>query len=202
VDAQKKTQRAAEQDPVARQQWCEDVAPLPVEDFVFVDETSTNTAMARRYARSPIGERAYGNVPRNYGHSTTLVASLTLDGLGPAMTIEGAIDTLSFIEYLRQLLCPTLRAGQVVVMDNLSAHKSETVRELIEAAQCRLLFLPTYSPDYSPIELAYSKIKEILRAAAARSKEDLIEAIAQALDKVTSKDAVGWFAHCGYSLAR
>lgn len=158
--------------------------------------------MARRYARSPRGERAYGSVPRNYGKSTTLVASLTLDGLGPAMAIAGAIDTLSFIEYVRQLLCPTLRPGQVVVIDNLSAHKSETVRELIEAAQCRLLFLPAYSPDFSPIELAYSKLKELLRAAAARSKEDLIEAIAEALDKVTSNDAVGWFAHSGYWPAR
>lgn len=167
-----------------------------------MDETSTNTALARRYARSPRGERAYGIIPRNYGRCTTLVASLSLEGLGPAMTIEGAIDTLSFTEYVRQLLCPALRAGQVVVMDNLSAHKAEVVRELIEAVQCRLLFLPSYSPDFSPIELAFSKLKEFLRATAARTKPDLFDAIGEALDMVTSNDVVGWFSHCGYSPAK
>ncbi len=201
MDAKKKTPRAAEQDPAAREQWWEEVAPIAADDYVFVDETSTNTALARRYARSPRGERAYGTITRNYGRSTTLVASLSLEGLGPAMTIEGAIDTLSFTEYVRQLLCPALRAGQVVVMDNLSAHKAAVVRELVEAAGCRLLFLPSYSPDFSPIELAFSKLKEILRAAAARTKPDLFDAIGVALDKVTSNDIDGWFAHCGYSTA-
>lgn len=114
------------------------------------------------------------------------------------MVIEGAIDTASFTEYVRQLLCPGLRPGQVVVMDNLSAHQGETVRELIEGAGCRLLPLPSYSPDFSPIEPGFSKIKESLRAAEARTPEALIDAIAEAIDKVTSNDAVGWLTRCGH----
>jgi transposase len=202
ISRSKKTLRAAEQDPVAREEWRKEVATIPCEQLVFVDETSTNIAMTRRYARSARGERAYGSVPRNHGTATTLVGALSLEGLGPAMVIEGAIDGASFTEYVRQLLCPSLRPGQVVLWDNLSAHKGEVVRELIEAAGCRLLPLPSYSPDFSPIEPGFSKIKESLRAAGARTQEALIDAIAEAIDKITINDAVGWFTHCGYPPVR
>jgi len=114
------------------------------------------------------------------------------------MTIEGAMDREGFIVYVRDLLCPSLRAGQIVVMDNLSVHKGEIIRELIESVHCRLLFLPSYSPDFSPIELAYSKIKQSLRAAAARTQGALDTAITEAIEKVTDHDALGWFHHCGY----
>lgn len=199
LDAKKKILCASEQDPVAREQWRKEVAAIPSEDLVFVDESGTNIAMTRRYARSPQGERAYGSVPDNHGTSTSLLAALTLDGLGPAMTLEGPVDRAAFIAYLKELLCPSLRPGQVVMIDNLSVHKGGEVRALIEAVGCTLIFLPSYSPDFSPIELGFSKIKEGLRAIGARSQAALEDAIAKAIETVTADDAVGWFSHCGYS---
>ncbi len=165
---------------------------------MFVDETGTNIAMTRRYARAPRGRRAQGKVPRNYGKQLSLVAALSSDGLGEAMVLEGAMDGAAFIVYVEKLLCPSLRAGQVVVMDNLSVHKSVAVRELIEAAGCSLVYLPAYSPDFSPIEMAFSTIKEALRAAGARSRETLGEAITAAIEMVTASDAAAYFRHCGY----
>lgn len=167
-------------------------------DLVFVDETSSNIAMTRRYARSPRGERAEGHVPRNYGTCTTLVAALSPEGLGEAMTLPGAMNTAAFTVYIRYLLCPSLRPGQVVVIDNLSCHHAAGVRELIEGRGCTLRFLPSYSPDFSPIEQAFSKIKEALRATGARRQEALDEAISRAIALVTQEDALGWFNHCGY----
>ncbi len=114
------------------------------------------------------------------------------------MTLEGALDTEAFIVYARELLCPSLRPGQVVVLDNLSVHKSEKARALVEEAGCELLFLPSYSPDFSPIEPGFSKIKEGLRAAGARTQAALDSAIANVIETVTSQDAIGWFTHCGY----
>ncbi len=189
---------AAERDEVAREQWRVEVAIIESKDLVFVDETSATIALTRRYARAPKGERAHGSVPRNYGISTTVVGSLSLDGLGAVMTLPGAVDGLAFTEYVRQLLCPSLRVGQVVVMDNLSVHKSEEVRALIEGVGCQLVFLPPYSPDFSPIELSFSKIKEGLRAKGARTQTALDEAIGRVIETVDSDDATGWFTHCGY----
>jgi transposase len=137
-------------------------------------------------------------VPRNRGKNTTLIAALSLEGMGAAMILEGSANTLAFEMYVEQILAPSLRAGQIVVMDNLQAHKSARVKLAIEAKGCQLLFLPGYSPDLSPIEEAFSKMKTILRRAAARTREALEEAIAQALLLITSQDAYGWFQHCGY----
>lgn len=190
--------RATEQDEVKRAAWREEIAGIDPLDLVFVDETGATIAMARRFARAPAGQRAVGKIPRNHGTQTTLVTALTLKGLGEAMTIPGAMDTLAFETYVEELLCPSLRPGQIVVIDNLSVHKSGRTRELIEAAGCRLLFLPPYSPDFAPIELAFSKIKEFLRAAAARTQEALDEAITNAMDIITTSDALGYFKHCGY----
>lgn len=192
---------AAERDEAARKEWRDEISAIESEKLVFVDETGATIALTRRYARAPKGQRAHGSVPRNYGTSTTLVGSLSLEWLGAVMTVEGAVDGLTFTEYVRQLLCPTLRPGQVVVMDNLSAHKADDARLLIEAAGCSLLFLPAYSPDFSPIELTFSKIKEGLRARSARTQEALDRAIAETIDTVTDSDARGWFIHCGYSPA-
>lgn len=169
-----------------------------LERLVFVDETSTNIAMSRRYARAPRGKRAYGKVPRNHGKPTSLIGALAHDGLGAAMTVIGAIDTLAFEFYVRKLLCPTLRPGQIVVLDNLSVHKAAVIREQIEAVGCTLLFLPAYSPDLNPIELAFSKLKTALRKAAARTQDKLDEAVSKALELVTAEDALAWFHHCGY----
>lgn len=156
--------------------------------------------MTPRYARAPRGVRVSGTVPRNHGQNTTLVAALSADGLGAAMTLDGAADGAAFIAYVRAFLAPTLRPGQVVVLDNLAVHKGATVRALIEARGCTLLFLPAYSPDFSPIEQAFGKLKETLRRAGARTKEALELAIAAALTTVTATDSRGWFAACGYPL--
>jgi len=156
--------------------------------------------MTPLYARAPRGERAVGTVPRNRGTVTTLLASLSLAGMGAAMTLEGGTDTAVFDAYVEQGLAPTLRPGQIVVLDNVGAHQSERARQAIEARGCRLLFLPAYSPDLSPIELAFSKLKAALRRLAARTQATLEEAIGEALRMITPADARGWFAHCGYSL--
>lgn len=168
--------------------------------MVFLDECGTHRALTRPYARAPRGERAVGTVPRNRGTVTTLLASLSLTGMGAAMTIEGGTDTAVFDTYVEQGLVPTLRPGQVVVLDNVKAHQSTRARALIEARGCRLLFLPAYSPDLSPIELAFSKLKAVLRRLEARTQAALEEAIGEALQTITPKDACGWFVHCGYTL--
>jgi transposase len=165
-----------------------------------VDEASTSIALTRRYARAPRGQRARGHAPRNYGQPTTLIAALSPAGLGAAMTLEGAANTAAFTAYVREVLCPTLRPGQTVVLDNVSFHRAAPIRELIEAVGCQVLFLPPYSPDFAPIEQAFSKIKTALRTAAARTQAALETAIAEALDTITAADAHGWFRHCGYSL--
>lgn len=156
--------------------------------------------MMRLRARAPRGERAYGRVPRNRGKNTTLLASITSSGMGPCLAVEGSTTKAVFEAYVERVLLPSLSPGRVVVMDNLAAHKGERVRELIEGRGCSLLFLPPYSPDFSPIEEAFSKVKARLRRAAARTRGALVEAIGRALGAVTAKDARGWFAHCGYPL--
>jgi transposase len=166
--------------------------------LVFVDECSTNIALTRLYARAPKGERAYGQVPRNWGKNVTLIASLSMEGIRSAMSIEGATDAAAFETYVEHFLAPTLEKGQVVVMDNLQVHKSKKVRELIEGVGAEVLFLPPYSPDFSPIEEAFSKVKSILRRVGARTREALLQATGQALDGVSRRDAIGWFRHCGY----
>ena len=166
--------------------------------LVFVDEMGTNTSLHSLYAWSKRGERAYCLTPRNRGKNTTVLASMSLEGMGPTLAVEGATTAAVFEAYVEEMLAPSLRPGQLVVMDNLTAHKGERVRELVEERGCELLYLPSYSPDLNPIEEAFSKIKGILRKAEARSREALIEAIGQALDAITSQDAKGFFEHCGY----
>jgi transposase len=171
---------------------------LDAKRLVFVDECGSNIALTPLYARAPRGQRASGSVPRNRGANTTLLASLSREGIGEAMILEGAADTLAFEVYIEQALAPSLSAGQIVVMDNLSIHTGEHVRQALADRGCSLLFLPTYSPDLSPIEEAFSKLKAYLRRVGARTHEALEEAICQALLTVTTEDALGWFGHCGY----
>ena len=167
---------------------------------MFVDECGAHTSMTRLRARAPKGERAYGRVPRNRGKNTTLIASMGAQGMGPCLAVEGATTKVVFETYVERVLAPSLRAGQVVVLDNLGAHKGGRVRELVEGRGCELLFLPPYSPDFSPIEEAFSKVKTLLRQAAARTRGALVASIGRALDAVGAQDARGWFAHCGYPL--
>lgn len=168
--------------------------------LVFVDEMGTNTSLSPLYAWAPRGERAFCSVPRNRGKNTTLLTSMTLEGMGSSLAVEGATDREVFEAYVERLLAPTLRRGQLVVMDNLTAHKGERVRELIEERGCELLYLPPYSPDFNPIEEAFSKLKRILRKAESRTREALVEAIGAAISAVTAKDARGFFEHCGYGM--
>ena len=163
-----------------------------------MDETGSHIAMTPLYAYAPKGQRAVGKVPRNYGATMTLIASLSMQGMGEAFLLDGAADAAAFEVYIEQILAPSLHAGQIVILDNLSIHLGPRVREAIEARGCRLLFLPAYSPDFSPIEEAFSKLKTRLRRVGARTREDLQNAIAQALMLITAQDALGWFRHCGY----
>ena len=138
-------------------------------------------------------------MPRNHGKNTTLVAALAPDGLHEPWMIEGAMNTESFEWYIQEQLAPTLKPGQIVVVDNLSVHKAASIRQAIEARHCTLLFLPPYSPDFTPIEQAFSKIKAILRGLGARTKEALWEAMRVAVEAITPADALAWFAHAGYA---
>jgi transposase len=171
-------------------------------EFVFVDECGSNIALTPLYGRAPKGQRVTDSVPRNRGKNTTLIASLSLEGLGASMILEGAANAAAFEAYIEHILVPSLHSGQVVVMDNLRVHKTARVRQLLEDKGCQVLFLPAYSPDFSPIEEMFSKAKTFLRRLKARTREALEEAIAQALLTVTSQDAHGWFEHCGYVFSK
>ena len=166
--------------------------------LVFVDEMGTHTSLAPLYAYAPVGERAFFKIPRNRGANTTLLTSLHQGGMGPSMAVEGATTSRVFEAYVEQVLAPALQPGQVVVMDNLGAHRPKRIRELIEARGCELIYLPSYSPDLNPIEEALSKIKHLLRKTGARTKEALIEAMGRALAAVSARDVRGFFVNCGY----
>jgi transposase len=165
---------------------------------VWVDEFGSHLGLTRAHARAPRGERAGGSAPRNRGRNRTTLTSLTLDGLGPGLLVEGGITTRGFAAYVERVLAPTLRPGQIVAMDHLRQHHSERVRHAIEARGAELWFLPSYSPDLNPIEEAFSKIKALLRDAAARTHEALVAAIWAALRAITPADARGYFTHGGY----
>jgi transposase len=200
VAAQKKSKVAQERDEGLRGLWRWLVARFDVRRLVFVDESGMHTSMDRLRSRAPKGERAYGKVPRNRGENTTLIASMSLHGMGEAMCIRGATDAKAFEVYVEHFLAPTLSEGQVVVLDKLGAHRPQRIRELIEERGAELVFLPSYSPDLNPIEEAFSKIKNILRKLGGRTHEALLEAMKEALSKVTPGDAAGWFHHCGYQV--
>jgi transposase len=198
VVVEAKSLTATERDEDARAQWREQMDGVDPARLVFVDECGTHTSMTRRKARAARGIRARGAVPRNRGPVTTLLAGVSLAGMSPAMTVEGGTDTAVFATYLEHFLLPGLAPGTVIVVDNLGAHQPDRIVELVTAAGCELLFLPAYSPDLSPIEEAFSKIKTLVKAAAARTRAALDAAIAAALGAVTAADVAGWFSHAGY----
>jgi transposase len=173
-------------------------AVVDPERLIFVDECGTHTSLAPIYGYAPRGERLCLAVPRNRGKNTTLLSSMSLEGIGPSLSVEGSTTTRVFETYVEKVLAPSLKEGQVVVMDNLSAHKPKRIRELVEQRGCELVYLPSYSPDYNPIEEAFAKIKHLLRKAAARTKEALIDAIAAALCAISTEDIRGYFQHAGY----
>jgi transposase len=199
MEPKKRSVGASERDEFVRAAWRSLVArEIHAEQLVFVDEMGANISLAPLYAWSPKGERAFASVPRNWGKNITLLASMTLEGMGECLAVEGSTTTAVFEAYLERVLVPSLRPGQVVVMDNLSAHKGSRVRDLIESKGCELLYLPPYSPDFNPIEEAFAKIKGLLRKAEARSREVLIEAMGRALEALKARDARNFFEHCGY----
>ncbi len=167
---------------------------------MFVDESSTHTSLTRLYGWAPHDQRATGVVPRNHGKNLTLVAALTWEGMQASWAIEGAMDTAAFEVYVLRVLVPTLRPGQVVIMDNLSVHKAARIEDAIIACGCTLRFLPVYSPDFNPIEHAFSKLKAFLRKLGSRTRETLLDALAIALAHITDADASAWFQHAGYSM--
>jgi len=158
------------------------ISSIDSERFVFVDECSSNTSLAPLYGWTRRGERAHQKAPRNWGKNVTLLSSIGKGwGMGASLVVEGSTNRAVFETYLEDVLCPTLKRGQVVVMDNLSSHKGERVRELIEGEGCELIYLPPYSPDFNPIEQAFSKLKSYLRTACARSRERLMEVLSARL---------------------
>lgn len=165
-----------------------------------MDECSTNISLSPIYARAPRGERAHGKAPRNWGKNVSLICAIDSEGVKPSMSVEGAVDGKAFESYIEHFLASKLERGQIVVMDNLTVHKSKRVRRLIEEAGATLLFLPPYSPDMNPIEGAFSKVKSVLRKVAARTREALVEATGRALDTITTEDIRGFYTDCGYHL--
>jgi transposase len=178
--------------------WRERQPHLNPTQLVFIDETWATTNMARRYGRSPRGERLVASVPHGHWKTSTFLAALRHDGLVAPCVIDGAINGAAFRAYVEQFLAPTLKPGDLVVLDNLSSHKVAGVREAIEACGARLLYLPPYSPDLNPIELAFAKFKQLLRKAAARTIEALWSTIADALRAFSSDECANYLAHAGY----
>jgi transposase len=193
---------ASERDEFLRAAWRALVSGrLDGRRFVFVDECSTNTSLSPIYGWSRRGSRVCFEVPRNWGAwgaNVTLLSSMTHEGMGPSLAVEGPTTKAVFEAYVDRVLAPELLPGQIVVMDNLSSHRGSRIRELIEGRGCELLYLPPYSPDLNPIEEAFAKLKALLRKAQARTREALLEAMGQALDAVTASDARGFFEHRGY----
>jgi transposase len=190
---------ASERDEFLRTAWRVLVSwRLDGRRLVFVDECSTNTSLSPLYGWSRRGSRARFEAPRNWGANVTLLSSMSLEGMGPSLVVEGATTKAVFETYVERVLAPALSPGRIVVMDNLASHKGSRIRELIEGRGCELMYLPPYSPDLNPIEEAFSKLKALLRKAGARTREALLEAIGRALDALTASDARGFFEHRGY----
>jgi transposase len=190
---------ATERDEFLRASWRVMVAAVvKPERLIFVDECGTHTSLAPIYGYAPRGERLRLSVPRKRGKNTTLLSSISLEGMGPSLAVEGSTTARVFETYVEKVLAPSLKEGRLVVMDNLGAHRPKRIRELIEQRGCELLYLPSYSPEYNPIEEAFAKIKNLLRKASARTKEALVEAIGAALSAVTADDIRGFFEHAGY----
>ena len=169
--------------------------------LIFIDEAAVNTAMTRHFGRAAPGERVIEQVPRNYGAQTSMISALGLRGLVATMTLEGAVDTLAFNTYLNEVLAAKLQRGDVVILDNLNVHKASQIEQVATRRGARVVWLAPYSPDYSPIEPCWSKIKQALRAAKARTREELETALVRAMKQVSKSDIRGWFNHCGYPVA-
>lgn len=196
ADEQRRPDVAAE-----RRQWREWQPLRDVRQYVFLDECGVTTDLLRRYGRSPRGTRLTDHMPCSHWQTHTVIAALRLKGLGAPAVFDGPIDSPSFLAYIEQVLVPTLRPGDVVVLDNLVVHKQPAVRTAIEQAGAQVRFLPPYSPDFNPIELAFAKLKAFLRAARPRSFEQVCDLIATALALFSAEECANYARHCGYRVA-
>ena len=168
--------------------------------LIFIDETWAKTNMTRLRGRALRGQRVIDKTPHGHWKTTTLIAALGIEGMRCSTVVDGAVNGSVFEAFVKHVLVPELRDGDIVIMDNLSSHKSDRIRALIESAGARLQFLPPYSPDLNPIEMIFSKVKQALRSMACRTRDALWDAMQGVLDRVTSSDAINCFKHCGYSL--
>lgn len=194
----KKSLEAAERDEQQREDFREEVAAIARRRLVFADETGFNLAMTRRFGRAPRGLRVRQAVPRKRGTNVTLVGALALRGWVAALSFSGSLDREAFDAFVTGLLVPRLRRADVVLLDNLRVHHASDVEEAVRSARARVLWLPSYSPDFSPLESCWSKVKAIVRGEEPRSPRGLDAALTQALNAVTAADVDGWFRHCGY----
>ena len=172
---------------------------MKLDQLVFLDEFGASTQMTRTHALAPIGQRAVCRVPHGHWKMISTIAAMSTQGMVAAASFDGATDTETFLVYVQDELIPQLKAGQIVVLDNLPAHKSPAIDQLIKAAGCSIMRLPPYSPDYNPIEMAISKMKRLLRSRAERAVPALFDAIGDVLHAVTSADAIAFMTHCGYA---
>jgi transposase len=197
--------RASEQDrpdvAAARCQWQTTIATIDPARFVFLDESGAATDLIRRYGRSPRGRRVHDHTPHQHWQTSTFVGALRIDGLTAPGLLDGPMDGDAFLAYLDQVLAPTLRASDIVVMDNLAAHHVEGVRERIEAAGAQLWYLPPYSPDFNPIELWFAKLKGLLRTARRRTVSELWATVGDCLKLFHATECRNYFRHCGYPAA-
>jgi len=199
----KKTLKASEQEREdianSRDEWRKFQGAADARRLVFLDESGLKTNMTRRYGRARNGNRCLDSAPCGHWETVTILSSIRLDGTTESLVFEGSVDRKMFDAYIKEGLAPTLRPGDIVVMDNLNAHKSQEAREAIRTQQAEVLFLPAYSPDFNPIEKMWSKVKQALRGIQPRTEEELIAATATALDAISAHDAQGWFNACGYT---
>jgi transposase len=184
-----------------RRVWADRMPGLDPKKLVFIDETGANTKMTRRYGRAPVGQRVIGRVPHGHWKTTTFVAALRSEGLVAPMVVDGAMNGDVFVAYVQQVLVPTLHRGEIVVMDNLASHKRVAAVRAIEGAGCTVLYLPPYSPDYNPIELAFAKIKARLRAAELRTIERVENFFGTVHDDFTADECRNYIRHAGYTAA-
>lgn len=182
-----------------RDEWKKSQSELPLPKLVFLDETRVNTGMTRLYARAPKGERIIDYTPDMRFESTSILSSVRLSGDCVPLVFEGALNGDIFKAYIKELLVPSLKASDIVIMDNLTSHKVSGIEEELKKAGVKVVYLPPYSPDLNPIEQMWSKIKEYLRKAKARTTEVLFDAIKSAFEQITTSDILGWFSNCGYS---
>jgi len=192
------SEREREDIKQARQQWHREQPWLDVTKLVFIDETGVSTNMTRLYGRAPKGERVHDAAPHGHWHTNTFIGALRHDGITAPLLLDGPMNGDCFVQYVKQVLCPTLGKGDIVIADNLSSHKVKGVKEAIAASGAKIVYLPAYSPDLNPIENFFSKLKSLLRKAGERSFEGLVEAISQILDTVSQTECSNYFSAAGY----